>query len=268
MSWVVAPQCSQRPASPALFGDLADERQDRIADILGLALEASEIEGFGVLDDGRGGPRDRRRRLGRDHAEPGLGAGERGLDLGAAGKKGLVAEHRAHRRGAEHVAEDRRVEDADRHQVRYRRGNSAAYRRDRGNDAFMISAVEQPRDNRADRRAGDHHGQQLQPGKPDALAIEFCRLGGELLFSVMNLRVCLAQLFAFGDPRSMRTICSRKSMSGYALGSTIGRIPGRRPCRGSDRLRASRILTATIDERVTQNPDRIWRFASCRYCVR
>ncbi len=44
------------PGLAGLFGDLADERQDRIADILGLALEANEIEGFGVLDDGRGGP--------------------------------------------------------------------------------------------------------------------------------------------------------------------------------------------------------------------
>ena len=59
-----------------------------------------------MLDDGRGGPRDRRRH-GWDHAEPGLGAGECGLDLGAADEKGLVAKHRAHRRGAEHVAEDR-----------------------------------------------------------------------------------------------------------------------------------------------------------------
>ena len=34
-----------------------------------------------------------------------LGAGQRRLDLGTAREKGQLAERRAHRRGAEHVAE-------------------------------------------------------------------------------------------------------------------------------------------------------------------
>ena len=122
MSWVVAPQCSHRSGLASPLGDLADKRQDRIADILGLALQSRQIEGFWVTDNGGDGLRDRRRGIRRNDTEPCLCPRECRLDLGAAREKSMVAKHRAHRSGAEHVGEDRRVEDADRHQPLSPRG--------------------------------------------------------------------------------------------------------------------------------------------------
>ena len=106
------PPMQPAPGGAGMLGELAHQRQDRVADDLALAFEAGEVDRFGL----GGGARDRRRGLGRDDAEPGLGAGERRLDLGAARDKSMVAKHRAHRRGPEHVGEDRRIEDADRHE--------------------------------------------------------------------------------------------------------------------------------------------------------
>ncbi len=77
------------PGLAGALGELADQWQDRVADILGLALEPREVEVFRVVRRFGRGARDRRRGLGGDDAEPGLGAGQRRLDLGAAGEKGL-----------------------------------------------------------------------------------------------------------------------------------------------------------------------------------
>ena len=78
-------------------------------------LEAGKVERLGVFADRVRRLGDRRRRLGWNDPEPSLGAGKGGLDLGAAGEKREIAEHRAHRPGAEHVAEQRRNEHADCH---------------------------------------------------------------------------------------------------------------------------------------------------------
>ncbi len=108
MSWVVAPQCSQRPAAPARSASWRTKRQDRIADRLGLAFEARQVERCGVGRDGSDGAGDRRGGLGRHDAEPRLGTGERRLHLGATRDEGKLAERRAHRRAAEHIAEQGR----------------------------------------------------------------------------------------------------------------------------------------------------------------
>ncbi len=97
------------------FGHLADERQDRIADGLGLVLQARQVERLAAAGQRIRRVRDRVGCLGRDDPEPSLGARESRLDLDAAREKGVVAEHLAHRRGAEHVGKDRGVESADRH---------------------------------------------------------------------------------------------------------------------------------------------------------
>ena len=96
------------PGLAGAIGELAHQRQDRIADRLGLALESRQIEGLGLFDDYRGGLGDRRRCFRRDDPRPRLGARQRRLDFGAAGNKGEFAERRAHRDGAEHVAEQAR----------------------------------------------------------------------------------------------------------------------------------------------------------------
>jgi len=68
-----------------------------------------------LLGDCGRGFRDRVGGLGRHDAEPRLCPGQRRLDLSAAREKGLFAEHLAHRRGAEHVAEQARSQHADGH---------------------------------------------------------------------------------------------------------------------------------------------------------
>ena len=99
------------------FGHLAYEQQDRIADRLGLVLQARQVEHLAAARQRIRRVRDRIGRLGRDDPEPSLGARQSRLDLDAAREKGVVAEHVAHRRGAEHVGEDRGVEGADRHRL-------------------------------------------------------------------------------------------------------------------------------------------------------
>src|SRR2546430_494555 len=83
-----------------LVRQLAHQGQDRIADRLGLALEARKVERCRVRRDRSRGRGDRTGGLFRHDADAGLGARERRLDLGAAREKGKLAEHRAHRRGA------------------------------------------------------------------------------------------------------------------------------------------------------------------------
>ena len=115
MSWVVAPQCTIAPRLARQLGHLADQRQDRVADGLGFVLQAREVERLAAAGQRIRRVRDRLGRLGRNDPEPPLGARECGLDLDAAREKRVVAEDLAHRSGAEHVGEDRRIESADRH---------------------------------------------------------------------------------------------------------------------------------------------------------
>jgi hypothetical protein len=96
------------PGLAGAVGELAHQRQDRVADRLGLALEPGEIEGLRFFDNICSGLGDRRGRLGRHDAGARLGPRQRRLHLGAAAEKGEFAEHRAHGRGAEHVAEQGR----------------------------------------------------------------------------------------------------------------------------------------------------------------
>ncbi len=63
----------------ALFCDLVHQRQDRIADDIGLAAQQIEVERGNI-----GASRDRLRRLRRDHAAARLGLRQRDLDLGVA----------------------------------------------------------------------------------------------------------------------------------------------------------------------------------------
>ena len=93
------------PAVAGPLGQLTHQRQDRVADRLGLAPEPVEIERGRVGGDRGGGLRDRLGGVGGHDAEPRLGAGQRRLDLGAAREKRHLAERSAHRFGAEHVAE-------------------------------------------------------------------------------------------------------------------------------------------------------------------
>ena len=96
------------PGLAGALGELTHQRQDRVADRLGLALEPGEIEGLRLFDNICGGLRDRRSRLGRHDAGARLGPPQRRLDLGAPPEKGEFAEYRAHGRGAEHIAEQGR----------------------------------------------------------------------------------------------------------------------------------------------------------------
>ena len=106
------------PAVAGLLGQLAHQRQDRVADGLGLAPEPVEIERSRVGGDRGGGFGDRLGGVGGHDAEPRLGAGQRRLDLGAAREKRQLAERRAHRGGAEHVAEQGGGQDAEGHSYR------------------------------------------------------------------------------------------------------------------------------------------------------
>ncbi len=85
--------------------DLLHHAQDRIADALGLLLQAGEVD---VLDPAL--PHDLRRGLLRNDAEAGLRAGERRLDLEVVAGAGLVGEDVAHLGRAEDVAEDHGIE--------------------------------------------------------------------------------------------------------------------------------------------------------------
>ncbi len=83
-----------------------DQRQDGVADIVGLVAQKVEVERLEAAARG-----DLVRGLGRDDAAGRLGPGEGDLDLDEALDQGMVGEDRAHRRGAERVAEQERVDD-------------------------------------------------------------------------------------------------------------------------------------------------------------
>jgi hypothetical protein len=93
----------------ALPGELMHQRQDRIADDIGLAAQQVEIERRDI------GPfRDRLRRLRRDHAAARLGFRQRDLHLGIARYQADVGEHFAHGRRAEGIAKQDGVENGGR----------------------------------------------------------------------------------------------------------------------------------------------------------
>ena len=93
----------------ALPGDLMHQRQDRIADSVGLTAQQIEIQRRHI------GPfRDLLRSVPRNHAAARLGFCQRDLDLGIAGNQAEVRKHLAHRRSAESIAEQDEVEDSGR----------------------------------------------------------------------------------------------------------------------------------------------------------
>ena len=90
----------------ALLGHLVHQRQDGIADIVGLVTQEIEVEGRDVsaLGDGLG-------RINGNDAAFRLRFRQRDLDLGIAADEGIVGKHLAHGRRAEGIAEQKRVED-------------------------------------------------------------------------------------------------------------------------------------------------------------
>jgi hypothetical protein len=93
----------------ALPGDLVHQRQDRIADNVGLAAEQIEIQRRDV-----GLSSDVLRRLRWDHAAARLRLGQRDLDFGIARDQAEVGKHLAHPRRAESIAEQNGVENGGR----------------------------------------------------------------------------------------------------------------------------------------------------------
>jgi hypothetical protein len=91
---------------PALPGHRVHQRQDRIADIVGLLAQEIEVECSDV-----GTRRDCRGRFSGNDAAFRLRLRQRDLDLGIAANERVVGKHFAHARGAEGVAEQERVED-------------------------------------------------------------------------------------------------------------------------------------------------------------
>ncbi len=90
----------------ALLHQLVDQRQDGVADIVGLVAQEVEVERLEAAARGDliGG-------LGRDDAAGRLGLGQRHLDLDVTLDQGMVGEDRAHRGSAECVAEQERIDD-------------------------------------------------------------------------------------------------------------------------------------------------------------
>ena len=84
----------------ALLHELMDQRQDRIADDVGLVPQPVEVERVEIASGG-----DLLGGLGRDHAAARLGLRQRDLGLDVAADQRVVGEHGPHRAGAEGVAE-------------------------------------------------------------------------------------------------------------------------------------------------------------------
>ena len=93
----------------ALFCDLLHQRQDRIADDIGLTAQQIEIERGNI-----GASRDRLRRLRRDHPASRLRLRERDFDLGIARDQAKIGKHLAHGRRAEGIAEQDGIKDGGR----------------------------------------------------------------------------------------------------------------------------------------------------------
>ena len=86
--------------------ELVHQRQDRVADDVGLLAHVLEVEALdaGFTGDDGGG-------LGGNHADARLGLGQRDLDVDVALHQRAVGEDLAHRLGAEGVTEQCRVDD-------------------------------------------------------------------------------------------------------------------------------------------------------------
>jgi hypothetical protein len=87
------------------FGQLMDKRQNRIADDLGFLLQFVEVD-----DNGLRGCRNSLRGGLRDDASAGLRPGQRRLGFQISSNKCLIAEHRAHFGGTEHIAKECGIE--------------------------------------------------------------------------------------------------------------------------------------------------------------
>ena len=98
------------PGLAAHLHQLVHERQDRVADDVGLVPQEIEVE---LVDLRAGG--DLLGGFGRDHPTACLGACQRHLDLDVARDQGVVGEDLPHARGAERVAEQDAVEDGGGH---------------------------------------------------------------------------------------------------------------------------------------------------------
>ena len=85
---------------------LMHDTDDRIADKIRLRLELGDVDRLGARL-----ARNRRCGILGDDADAGLGPGERDLHLDIAGDHRIVAEDGAHRRRAEGIAKDGRIED-------------------------------------------------------------------------------------------------------------------------------------------------------------
>ncbi len=111
MSCVVAPQWHHSPRPPLQsFDQLRHHRQHRVADALGLLLQLLDVElvELALLEDFLA-------RLLRDDAEPGLRAGQPGLEVEILLDAVAVRPHLPHGLGAENVAEDGGVDGAGGH---------------------------------------------------------------------------------------------------------------------------------------------------------
>lgn len=80
------------------LGELADQTDDGIADILGVGFQLPAVE-----HDGWRQPRNRLRRLARDDVSFALRHRERHFGLHIGPELGVVGKHRAHGRRREHV---------------------------------------------------------------------------------------------------------------------------------------------------------------------
>lgn len=91
---------------PALFHELVHERQDGIADNIGLAPQEVEIQAIDV-----GSRPDVVGSFGRDDPAACLGTRQRHLNLDVARDEGVVGKDVTHARGAEGVTEEDGIED-------------------------------------------------------------------------------------------------------------------------------------------------------------
>ena len=105
MSCVVAPSCTNRPASPAARRERPHERDERVLGREDAGTQLLEIVGVGASCGA-----DRGRSLGRNQPALGLGLGERGLGVEPGLKQRPGVEHAAHRRRPKEVAEERAIE--------------------------------------------------------------------------------------------------------------------------------------------------------------
>jgi hypothetical protein len=104
------------PGLAAHRHELVHQRQDRVADDVGLLAHVVEVDALDSRFAGDGGGR-----LGRDHADARLGLGQRDLDVDVALHERAVGKHLAHRLGAEGVAEQGGIDDGAGRRNRVRR---------------------------------------------------------------------------------------------------------------------------------------------------